>query len=102
MQLFEVFTEILKDYECRSLMQTTAVVLVIGTITYHYLEGWSWIDAFYFSFVTLTTVGYGDITPATDIGKLFTVFYIIIGLGIILGFIDAVYNHYCTVVKNKV
>ena len=39
-----------------------------------------------FCVVTLGTVGYGDITPTTDVGKIFTVFYIIFGLGVIGGF----------------
>jgi hypothetical protein len=51
---------------------------------------WSVVDAFYFSATTLTTVGLGDLTPKTTIGKLFTVVYIFAGLGIILGFIDTV------------
>ncbi len=48
------------------------------------------MDAFYFSVTTLTTVGVGDLTPATTLGKLFTVVYIFAGLSIILGFIDTV------------
>ena len=44
------------------------------------------MDAIYFCVVTLGTVGYGDITPTTDVGKIFTVFYIIFGLGVIGGF----------------
>jgi hypothetical protein len=41
---------------------------------------------------TITTVGLGDLAPSTTMGKLFTVVYIFAGLGIILGFIDAVAN----------
>ena len=48
------------------------------------------MDAFYFSVTTLTTGGLGELTPATTIGKLFTVVYICAGLSIILGFIDVV------------
>jgi voltage-gated potassium channel len=64
--------------------------LVSGTIFYSLQEGWSVVDAFYFSVTTLTTVGLGDLTPKTTIGKLFTVAYIFAGLSIILGFIDVV------------
>ena len=70
------------------------VMLSIGSTFYHYVEGWSWIDSFYFSFIALTTVGFGDITPESDIGKLFTVFYLMIGIGLILTFIDILYRHY--------
>lgn len=84
----------LKDEEYRDLMFTTFIILGIGTVVYHYLEGWEWIDAFYFSVITLTTIGYGDFSPQTVEGKLFTVFYILVGIGMILAFINTVYHHY--------
>lgn len=87
----------LQDEEYRDLLITTAIILALGSIAYHYLEGWSWVDSLYFSVITLTTIGYGDFSPATDAGKLFTIFYIIIGLGIILSFIDTIYSHYSTI-----
>ena len=57
--------------------------MLIGTIFYHRIEDMTFIDSFYFSFVTLATIGYGDITPVTTIGKLFTVVYGILGLGLV-------------------
>jgi hypothetical protein len=48
------------------------------------------VDAFYFSVTTLTTVGLGDLSLQTTVGKIFAVIYIFAGLSIILGFIDAV------------
>lgn len=57
--------------------------LVFGAVFYHFTEGLKWIDAFYFSTITLATVGYGDIVPHTDLGKIFTTFYVLVGIGII-------------------
>jgi len=58
-------------------------VLALGTVVYHLIEGWSWVDSFYFSSVAVTTVGFGDLTPTTDASKLFTVFYIFSGMTLI-------------------
>ena len=58
------------------------MLLLSATIFYRHVEGWSWIDALYFSVTTVSTVGFGDLTPQTDIGKLFTVVYIFVGVGV--------------------
>ncbi len=84
----------LKDDEYRNLLLTTMITVGGGAVAYRYLEGWSWIDSVYFSVITLTTVGYGDFSPQTDAGKIFTIFYIIIGIGIILSFVDTIHSHY--------
>ena len=79
-----------RDPQFRSLTILVVFTLLGGTIFYSLEEGWSVVDAFYFSVTTLTTVGLGDLTPTTTIGKLFTVVYIFAGLSIILGVIDTV------------
>jgi voltage-gated potassium channel Kch len=66
------------------------VTLLSGTHFYRNVEGWSLPDAFYFSAITLTTVGFGDLSPSTAVGKLFTVLYLFVGIGLILVFISAV------------
>ena len=80
----------LADPEFRSLCILVGVVIGSGTLFYHFVEGMGWIDAFYFCVITLTTIGYGDLTPKTAIGKLFTVVYIFVGLGLLAAFISYV------------
>lgn len=94
MIFFKTIVSFLRDKAYRDLLLTTVVILGIGTIVYHYVEGWKWLDSLYFSAITLTTIGYGDFSPQTDLGKIFTLFYILIGLGIILTFINTIFKHY--------
>jgi voltage-gated potassium channel len=84
------FGRSLRDPEFRSLFALAVVTLAGGTIFYRVVEGWSLLDSFYFSAITLATVGYGDLVPTTAAGKLFTVFYVFAGVGIILAFVQAV------------
>ena len=72
------------------LISTVIITLLIGTLFYNFVEGWSILDSVYFSVITLTTVGYGDLVPVTDLGKIFTSFYVLLGIGIIFMFIRAI------------
>ena len=58
------------------------LLLLSGTLFYQSVEGWTWVDALYFSAVTISTVGSADISPQTEIGKIFTVIYIFVGVGV--------------------
>ena len=49
--------------------------LLVGAAIFSYLEGWHFIDAFYFVSMTATTVGYGDFTPTTKLSKIITIIY---------------------------
>jgi voltage-gated potassium channel Kch len=100
MFFIRTLTSFIKDDEYRDLLFTTIIIIITGTLVYHFVEGWSYIDSLYFSVVTLTTIGYGDFAPQTDEGKLFTILYIVIGIGMILSFINTVQHHY-TYMKHK-
>jgi hypothetical protein len=77
-----------EQHAYRLLFGLALLALATGTVVYRVVEGWSWVDSFYFSSVTVTTVGFGDLAPTRDASKLFTVFYIFWGIGIISAFIN--------------
>ena len=60
----------------------------VATVVFHYLEGWGWVDSFYFSAIAGTTVGFGDLSPTTDASKLFSVVYIFVAIGVIGTFLE--------------
>ncbi len=87
---FKTLRDQLKNEEFQTLIYIVLLILITGTLFYHNVEGWSWLDSSYFSVITLTTVGYGDFSPQTDSGKAFTMVYIFVGLGILSGFATVV------------
>lgn len=56
------------------------LLVVGGTAGFQILEGLSLFEALYLTVITLTTIGYGDIVPETDGGKLFTMMLVIGGV----------------------
>ena len=67
-----------------SLVLVVAALVATGTVFFRVVEGWSWLDAYFFTVVTLSTVGYGEIVPVTAVGKIGTTVFILLGLGIFI------------------
>lgn len=65
-----------------TLLGMLALVVLGGTVFFRHIEGWSWLDSYFFTVVTLSTVGYGSLVPATAAGKIGTTIFIFIGIGI--------------------
>ena len=59
-------------------------ILLVGTIFYRYYEELNWTDAFYFTTMTVVTVGFGDLAPTKPISRVFTAFYALISIPAIL------------------
>ena len=61
-------------------------VLLTGTLWYRFVEGWTWEDATFMTFITLSTVGYGETQPLGSRGRLFTIALILMGI-VTIGYI---------------
>ncbi len=59
------------------------LLVIIGTAGYELIEGMSALDGLYMTFITLTTIGFEEVHPLSDAGKLFTIGLSIFGIGIV-------------------
>lgn len=76
------------------LFTVIAILLTLGTLVFHFAEDWTYVDAFYYSSISLTSRGYGDLHPTTAFSKIFTVIYIFIGVGFVLYALSSLIGHY--------
>ncbi|MBY6115712.1 potassium channel family protein [Mameliella alba] len=65
-----------------TLLLTLVLIIFGGTVFFRHVEGWSWLDSYFFTVVTLSTVGYGELVPQTAVGRIGTTVFILLGLGI--------------------
>ena len=61
-----------------------ALLIGAGVAGYMGIEGWPFLDALYMTIITFTTVGYGEVRPLSDAGRIFTTFLMIGGVGMML------------------
>lgn len=71
-------------FRVRYAVLAVAVAIALGTLAFHLIEGWSILDSLYVATQTVTTVGYGDVTPATVNGRVFATIFMLIGVGVVL------------------
>lgn len=76
------------------IVSTVVAMMAFGTLAYHELEKWDYVDSFYFTGVTLTTIGYGDLYPTTELSKIFTVFFAFGGVGILAAALSIIAGTY--------
>ncbi len=77
------FNRILRHPRHQAFALAVVLVIVLGVVFYRLAEDWSVADSLYFTIIALTTIGFGDFAPTTTLSRLFTVFYAIIGVGLI-------------------
>ena len=86
MSFTPVGTPSLSGNNRRILFALAAVVVAIacGAVGFYLIEGWSILDSLYVAAQTVTTVGYGDLTPATRNGRIFSTVFMLAGVGVVL------------------
>lgn len=72
----------MKQFKAHTVVISLLGIVAMGTVFFRVVEGWSWLDSYFFTVVTISTVGYGSLVPVTALGKLGTTAFIFIGLGI--------------------
>jgi hypothetical protein len=82
--------DLLFDKQSRVVLIYAASTIFSGAIIYHWVEGWEWLDSFYFVVITTTTIGYGDLAPQTDLGKFITIFFALNGVAILVMLFDQI------------
>ena len=78
------FRKLLRDQTFRVAAGFLAAMIASGTVVYMLVEEWSPLDSLYFSVITASTVGFGDFAPDTDIGKAYTIVYVLVTTGLLL------------------
>lgn len=85
-----LFLDVFLDSRTRPIFIYVAIFIALASVIFHWLEGWAWIDSFYFVVITFTTIGYGDFTPTTPLTKLITIFVGLNGIVILLMLFDVI------------
>ena len=70
------------QFKALTVITSLVGVVAMGTVFFHLVEGWGWVDSYFFTVVTISTVGYGKLVPATDLGKIGATGFIFVGLGV--------------------
>ncbi len=92
--LWRAIAAVWRDPETKALPVVAGALVLTGTIFYWRTEDWTIIQALYFSVVTLTTVGYGDLHPTSAGTQVFTIIYILTGLGVFVALLASVAQQY--------
>ncbi|MDD1671774.1 MAG: potassium channel family protein [Methanomicrobiales archaeon] len=77
----------LVPFRIQAYLLSLAAIILVGIPGFMVLEGLSFVDALYFCIVTIATVGYGDIHPVTNGGKLLAIIVIVGGVGSFVGLV---------------
>ena len=71
-----------------------AVLMLVGTIGYIIIEGYNFLEALYMTVITVASVGFNEVHPLSEAGRLFTIFLILINLGLFTYFITLLSRYF--------
>ena len=73
-------------------MLKLALTVVPGVLFFHYYPGedLGWLDSAYFTVISLASIGFGEITPATQAGRVFLIIWLLMGTLICAGSLTAI------------
>lgn len=89
MRIRENVMHLLETQLARSLL-ALAILVGVAIAGYMLIEGWSFLDAAYMTVVTFTTVGYEEVHPLSSTGRVFTMFLMVAGVGVMLYILTSV------------
>lgn len=71
-------------FRIRYAVLAVGVAIAVGTLGFHFIEGWPLLNSLYVATQTVTTVGYGDVAPQTIPGRAFATIFMLVGVGVVL------------------
>ncbi len=69
-----------KQITPKTILALAVILLAVGSVGYHLIEGWSLFDSFYMTVITISTVGYREMGDMSEPGRLWTITLIIVGV----------------------
>ncbi len=69
-------------------------LMLFGTVGYHNIEGYNFLDAWYMTVITISSVGFQEVRPLSEAGRLFTIFLILINVGLFTYFISLLSRYF--------
>jgi voltage-gated potassium channel len=73
-----------RQFKAHTVIISLVGIISIGTVFFHFVEGWSWLESYFFTVITISTVGYGQLVPVTPLGMIGTTVFIFVGLGVFI------------------
>jgi len=79
-----------------------SLVLTSGTFVYHFSEDWSYLDSLYFATISLTSRGYSDLRPTNWFSVLFSVFYLLVGVSVLIYSLSTLISYYTSYYQDRI